>query len=162
MVVDSRERMRVVGLRPSTNVVQVVLVDGDKASFTVPFREEWKLADDERLNDYVEIRKRLVERMRRWKPDAACIEQLEGLALTMRPSMSWFKTAELRGVLAEATASEGIATEFRTDKNVTASIGTKAAECRADNAFWDKNLGSDFLKKYRQAVLVALSRIWEE
>jgi hypothetical protein len=152
--------MRVVGLLPSTNLVQVVLVDGDKTSFTVPFREEWKLADDRRLDDYVEIRKRLVERMRQWKPDVACIVQLEGLALKKaRPTMSWFKTAELRGVLAEATASEGIATEFRTEANVTTSLGMKAADCRADNGFWDKNLGSDFLKKYREVVLVALSRI---
>jgi hypothetical protein len=155
--------MKVVGLLPSTSVVQVVLVDGDKTSFTVPFREEWKLADDKRLDDYVEIRKRLVERMKQWKPDVACVVQLEGFALKKaRPTMAWFKTAELRGVLAEASRSEGIATEFRSEANVTASLGAKkAADYRADDAFWDKNVGADFLKKYREVVLVAVSRIWQ-
>src|SRR5712671_5843239 len=100
--------MKVVGILPSTSLVQVVLVEGDKVTFTVPFREEWKLADDRRLDDYVEIRKRLVERMKQWKPDMACVVQLEGFALKKaRPTMSWFKTAELRGVVAEATTSEG-------------------------------------------------------
>ncbi|MGO8994558.1 MAG: hypothetical protein ACLQVI_14670 [Polyangiaceae bacterium] len=151
--------MRVAGLLPSTNLVQVVLVDGNRTAFTVPFREEWKLADDRRLDDYVEIRKRLVERMKQWKPDVACIVQLEGFALKKaRPTMSWFKTAELRGVLAEAITSAGIATEFRTEGSVTASLGAKAADYRANNAFWDTNLGADFLKKYRDVVLVAFSR----
>jgi len=43
------QHMKVVALLPSTNLVQVVLVEGDTASFTVPFREEWKLADGSRL-----------------------------------------------------------------------------------------------------------------
>ena len=153
--------MKVVGLLPSTNLVQVVLVDGDSASFTVPFREEWKLADESRLDDYVEIRKRVVERMNQWEPDIVCIVQLEGLALSKaRPTMSWFKTAELRGVLAEASRSAGVETEFRTEAIVTASLGSKkAAEYRADDLFWNTNVGADFLKKYRQVVLVAFSRI---
>jgi len=152
--------MKVVALLPSTNLVQVVLVEGDAAHFTVPFREEWKLADESRLDDYVEIRKRLVERLNQWKPDAACIVPLEAFALSKsRPTIAWFKTAELRGVLAEAARSAGVKTEYRSEANVTAALGSKAAGYRADDAFWDKNVGADFLKKYRDVVLVAVSRI---
>jgi hypothetical protein len=153
--------MKVVGLLPSPSLVQVALVEGDPTTFTVPFRDEWKLADEGRLDDYVEIRKRLVEHMSHWNPDAVCIVPLEGFALSKgRPTMPWFKTAELRGVLAEAARSAGVATEFRNEATVSASLGLKtAAEYRRDDVFWDRNVGTGFLKKYRDVVLVAVSRI---
>lgn len=154
--------MRVAGITLSTKVMQIVLVDGDDVNFTVPFREEWVLSDDgqARLDDYVEIRKRLTERLSAWAPAAVCIEPLEPMALRGRNArVSMFKTAELRGVVAEASRALDLQTEFRSKsaKNEVGSV-RNAEQYRKDDSFW-KHLGNEFLKKYRDAALLALSRI---
>ncbi len=62
----------------------MVLVEGDAANFSVPFPEEWKVSSDERLEDYVKIRTRIVERVRGWQPNTVAIADLEPYALTLR------------------------------------------------------------------------------
>lgn len=154
--------MKVLALRPAPDKVSVVLVEGDQSSFTVPFRAEWPVsdADDTRIGDLCEIRKRIIEHVTQMQPDAICVTPFEPFALTKgKPSMSTFRTAELRGVLLEASHSTGRPTEQRDKKLVNATIGQrKAAQYTDDDAFWG-HLGTDFQKKYRDVTLVALSKI---
>jgi hypothetical protein len=156
--------MKVVGLNPSTTLVQVVLVEGDADNFSVPYREEWNLTSAERFEDYAQIRTRITERLTNWRADAVVVADLEPFALKRgKAQMSWFKTAELRGVLAEASHAAGTATEYRTQKSVGEDLGDRTAkEYQSDDTFWNKHLGDGFLKKYRQVVLLALSRIRSE
>jgi len=157
--------MRVAALDPFSKGVYFVLVEGDAASFAVPFHEEWGMAeaDDARLQDLAEIRKRVVEHLVRMKPDAVCVTPFEPFALTKgKPSMAAFRTAELRGVLAEAACASGCPTEFRANRDVNAGIGQrKAGQYSKDDAFW-AHLGKRFLKKFRDTAIVALSKVREK
>jgi hypothetical protein len=151
--------VKVVGIELDTASARVVLVDGDKVTFTVPSSEEWQLASNDRPGDYVEIRKRLVERISGWQPDMVCIEPLEPFALKRRIKMALVSTAELRGVLAEAVRSTGALVSFPFKASVNADIGTRDATAYVkDNAKWS-HLGPDFKKKFRPAVVLALSHI---
>jgi hypothetical protein len=119
------------------------------------------VGEEQRLGDYGQMRLRIMEHLRAWEPDVVAIADLEPYALKMRrASLAMFRTAELRGVLAEASHSSGVETLLRTQKAIGEDLGTRSAgQYHADDAFWDTHVGSDFLKKYRDAVLLALSCI---
>lgn len=150
--------MKVVAIELSTNVVRVVLVDGDASSFDVPFREEWLLSSANRCDDYVQIRKRLADRVKRWTPDVVCVEPVEPIALR-KASGGMMQTAELRGIVAEAAASEGASVEFPYKATIKTHLGGRdAATFAKDEAEW-QHLGADFLKKYRAAATIAVSHL---
>lgn len=150
--------MKVVGIELSTAVMRMVLVDGDKNAFAVPFRDEWELTSANRCDDYVQIRIRVVERIKRWEPDVVCIEPLESMALR-NANGAMIQTAELRGILAEAARSTGAVIEFPIKAVVNSHLGTHDAKGFArDDTQWS-HLGKDFLKKFRPAATIAVSRI---
>jgi hypothetical protein len=151
--------MRVVGVELVAAAVRVVLVEGDVSSFTVPDREELVLSSDDRPTDYVEVRKRLIERVRQWKPQVVCIEPLEPGAMRRGVRGATIQAAELRGVVAEAARSAGVPVEFHYRASVNANIGVRDADAYVkDDTEWS-HLGPGFLKKFRTAALLALSRI---
>lgn len=81
--------------------------------------------------------------------------------------MSWFETAELRGVLAEATHSAGFSLKIRSKGDITRSLNPPrrkggpparpANEFEKDDAFWAQIAADDLEKKYRHAALLAFS-----
>jgi hypothetical protein len=166
--------MRGIGAIPSTSAVLLVAVEGDGESITVPYKDEWKLSGDDRSRWYAEVRARLIERIRTSKADFVCIEDLEPMALKNgKPTLAWFRTAELRGVLAEASHTATVPVELRTSGAVTRAMspasprgsGIKrrpAAEFLKDEAFWLKLLGDGFPKKYREGALLVLSKMRAE
>jgi hypothetical protein len=113
--------MKVVGIIPRGAGVQIAFVVGTADGFEVRHHDEWVVRQEEgRLDDYVQIRTRLIEHLRAWQPDYVCIAPLEPAALKFdpehperRPTMAMFRTAELRGVVAEASTAFGAVTEFR-------------------------------------------------
>ncbi|MFC1654180.1 hypothetical protein ACFL2F_00095 [Myxococcota bacterium] len=155
--------MRVLAISVKAATLQLVRAEGEDKKFTIPYKDEWSISGSNRLEDYVEVRKRLRERIETSMPDVICIAQLEAMALSMgRPTMAWFLAAELRGIVAEAACSTGVATEYRRKGAVSKSMGKrKAKEYAGDNDFWVSALGSKFPKKYRDTALLAVSRIRE-
>jgi hypothetical protein len=149
--------MKVVAIELSTTTVRIVLVEGDKTTFDVPYREEWSLASPKRCDDYVEIRKRAVDRIQKWKPDVVCIKPLEPMALR-RASGGMIQTAELRGVLTEAAAAAGFVVEFPYKASVNGHFGGGAKGFARSDVEW-VHLGADFLKKFRPAATLAVSRL---
>lgn len=159
--------MRVVVLDPSTASLTVIVVQDDESQpgkYELIFREEWKLDVGDRPKSLVTLRKRLLERLREeWKPDAVCIKPLEPMALKSGAQFSWFHTAEIRGVAAEAAASVCDATEFRYASTVSKTIGARKKQDYADDtAFWNDTFGTGVPKKYQAAVLIGVSRIRQE
>jgi hypothetical protein len=157
--------MRVVGIIATTSNARVVMLEGDPTKFTVEYRDKWILTATNRLDDYVEYRKRLQGYVTSWKPDAVCIEQLDGGALApgspARPTLAWFQTSELRGVLAEAARAAGALVEMRSKPTTRATVGSRTVgEYRKDDAFWAP-LGKGFLKEFRDPALLALSKMKE-
>ena len=151
--------MRVVGVELVATAVRVVLVDGDVSSFTVPDREELVLSSEDRPADYVEVRKRIVERVRSWKPEVVCIEPLEPSGMRRGVKGATIQAAELRGVVAEASRAAGVPVEFHYRATVNANVGVRDANAYVkDDTEWT-HLGPTFLKKFRTAAVLALSRI---
>jgi hypothetical protein len=73
--------------------------------------------------------------------------------------MGVVQTAELRGVLAEAARAAGATVEFPFRATVNANIGQRDSDAYVkDDTQW-AHLGTDFLKKYRVAAVLALSRV---
>jgi hypothetical protein len=144
-------------------------VDGDRHRIVLDYTDEWKLADDDRLSWYAELRSRLVERIARTKPDCVVILSLEPAALIggSNVRMSWFETAEVRGVLAEGARTACANVELRSNGGVTRALNPPrkkdapksrpAAEFLKDDSFWTSVSPASFAKKYREAALLALS-----
>lgn len=161
--------MKVLSIDPSSKGLKLALVDGDAKAFKVPFKTTWPVDDEDRLASLVEIRKRLLETLAALAPDVVCVIPLEPMALrggkrgspdaVGRARMSWFHTAELRGVIAEGARSTIKAVEFRAKAAVTRGMGGRGASFIDDEAFWEKELGPDFPKKYREVVLVGVSKL---
>jgi len=163
--------MKVIGLIPQTSSVLIAALESDRSSVALRYRDEWRLAGTDRPRWYGELRDRLIERIRSVGPDWVCVSPLEPMALRAgRARVSWFQTAEVRGVLAEAACAAGIRVEFRTQGAVTRSMspappkgsGEKrksAAAFVSDDEFWSSTIGDDFPKKYREAALLAISRM---
>lgn len=152
--------MKVVAFFPKHGELQVVLVDGTRDAFKIDFYEGWSVGDEDRIADYVSIRKRVAERVQSWAPDAVCIAPQEPAALRGGARLAMFATAELRGVVAEASRSVCSMTLYRTAAKVSKSIGDrKTAEYIDDEAFWR---GHDLPKKFRGAALIALSYMSEK
>lgn len=163
--------MRVVGVVPSTTAVTIVAVDSDGAQLTVGFKVEWKMAGASRAAWYAEVRTRFTEYMRSSPPACVSIAPVESMNLRYAQA-SWFETAELRGVIAEAAHSAGIAVEMRSKADITRALNpprqkggpraVPAADFEKDEAFWERVVAADLEKKYRQAALLAFSRCLEK
>jgi hypothetical protein len=163
--------MRGIGLVAHTSSVEVVVVEATGEAVTVPYRDEWKVGEDERPRWYAELRTRLTERLRTPLADFACIEDLEPMALKKgTPVKSWFKTAEVRGVLAETVFSMGVEVEYWSSGDVTRALspappkgsGIKrpsAASFVANDSFWDELVKDPLPKKYREATLMVYARL---
>ena len=153
--------MKVVGIVPSPSAIFVAFLDSTKTTIACPFHDEWNLSSADRPNDYVALRARLVEKLEQWRPDAVCITAFEPFALTKgRAQASWFKTAEVRGVVVEAARSVVPDTEVRSKRTIKTSMGGQSVEtCVKDDAFWQRRLATSLPKKYRESALLALSRI---
>ena len=156
--------MKVVGIVPSPSAVLIAYLESTAGPTSCHFHDEWNLSGSDRLNDYVALRTRLVERLQQWRPDTVCITAFEPFALTKgRAQASWFKTAEVRGVVAEAARSVVSHTELRSKKTIKTSMhGKSVDECVKDDALWIARLAFTIPKKYREGALLALSRIDEE
>lgn len=153
--------VKVVGIVPSPSAVFLAVLESTSAGLVCLFQDEWNLSEPDRLGDYVALRKRLVERLVQMHPDVVCITAFEPFSLMKgKPQASWFKTAEVRGFLAEAARSVVPATELRSKMTIKTSMGKSVEDCRKDDALWAR-LASDLPKKYRDAALLALSRIDE-
>jgi hypothetical protein len=153
--------MKVVGIVPSPSSVIVTRLDSDQDGIVCAFHDEWKMTASDRLSDYVTLRARLVEKLQQWQPDAVCITALEPFALKMgKAQASWFKTAEIRGVVAEAARSVMQGTYLRPKVAVGKGMGGRRVdECIADDALWQGALNKEIPKKYRESALLALSWI---
>lgn len=161
--------MQALGIVPSTSSVIVVAVDGDLGGITVPYKDEWKMSGPKREAWYAELRKRLIEKVQCNQPDVVVITSVEPMALRQGVSMSWFETAEVRGVLAEAAHAAGVAVDIRGLAAVTRALNppkTKgsppsrpASEFIDDDAFWTKIVNEQLPKKYRKAALFAVSSL---
>jgi hypothetical protein len=161
--------MIVLVLAPQPKAVTILAADGDRSSIIIPFTDEWKMSGTDRPRWYGELRARLIERARSLAPQVLCIQQLEPMALKRgRPRISWFHTAEVRGVVAEAAHEVRTQVEFVTQGDVTRAMsptparesGKKrrpAADFMKDDSFWATVLRSELPKKYREAALLALS-----
>lgn len=154
--------MKVVGIVPSPSAILIAFLDSTGTAIVCPFCDEWSLSAADRLDDYVALRARLVEKLEQWKPDTVCITAFEPFALTKgRAQASWFKTAEVRGVVAEAARSIVAATELRSKRTIKTSMeGKNVDACVKDDTLWQRLTGS-LPKKYRESALLALSRIDE-
>gem|GEM_PF-5755283 len=82
--------------------------------------------------------------------------------------LSWFGTAEIRGVLTEAAHAAGVAAELRSKADITRALNPPrkkgdpkqrpGADFEEDEAFWSSVFSGTLQKKYRQAALLAYSR----
>lgn len=153
--------MKVVGLDPSPKSVNVVFLEKTADGVICQFHEAWDIPKGDRLAGYVKLRKRIVEKLTGWDPKSVCITAFEPIALKKgRPKASWFKTAEMRGVVAEAARSLGDGVELRQRATVKKRMDKrKVADLLVDEEFWATALTAAIPKKYREAALLALSRI---
>lgn len=163
--------MRVVGVDPSRESVIIVVVDYAASKITVSYKDEWKMSGTNRSQWYAEVRTRFMERLRDVKPACVSIAPVESQGLR-HARFSWFETAELRGVVAEASHSAGVVSEMRSKSDITRSLHPPkkkgdpklrpASEFEKDDAFWLSILTSALEKKYRPAALLAYSRALEQ
>jgi hypothetical protein len=153
--------MKVVGIDPSPRSVSIAFLEALPAGVACQFHETWDIAPGDRLGSYVTIRKRLVEKLQLWAPQNVCVTAFEPITIKLgRPKTTWFKTAEVRGVVAEAARSLGKGVELRPRNTVKRCMDKgKVADLLVDDAFWATALTSQIPKTYRQAALLALSRI---
>lgn len=145
----------------------LVLVDSDGIVMTVPFKDEWKMSGPKREAWYAELRKRLIEHLQSIQPQMVAIAAVEPMALRRGVSLSWFDTAEIRGVLAEAAHSAGIAVEIRSSAAITRALNPPrkkgsppskpSSDFLEDDAFWTETIEGQLPKKYRKAALLAFT-----
>jgi hypothetical protein len=156
--------VKAVGIEAKGAALLIVGIEKDGDNVQVFFSDEWKASSDgDRAEKYVELRKRLVERLKGWNPDAVCVAPIEAKAISNGyPSVSWFKAAELRGVAAEAARSVCKDTTFRGKAQVSKRVGSRKRDAYLkDDNFWQELLGKKLAKKYRSTALLALSKLRE-
>jgi len=159
--------MVVIGLDPFPRGVRVVVVSGEpkKPNGTpkVTLHTTYEFSEDEhRAAGLAQVRTRLTSLFEQEKPDRVLVEPLEQQSLRgpnkRNVNMSWFESAELRGVASEAAHSANCNVSTRSRAEITRSMGTrKGAEYLEDDAFWENDVEGDLPKAYRAAALMAIS-----
>ena len=153
--------MKVVGIDPSPRSVNIAFLEKTPDGVVCHFHDAWDIAAGDRLGAYVTVRKRLIENLQVWQPDSVCITAFEPMSLLKgKPGATWFKTAEVRGVIAEAARSLKKNVELRMRNTVKKSMDQGAVkDLLGNDAFWATALTASIPKKYREPALLALSRI---
>lgn len=155
--------MKVVALDPHPSEVLAVVVEGRGEDCAITYYVCIEAGKGARAEGLAAIRMRVCDLVKTQAPDEVVYKPLENEALKPASKrniqMSWFQTAEVRGVAAEAAHSAGFPVAARDAASVTRSLGGRAGrDYVADDAFWrdqvDGNLSN---KKFRVAALMALS-----
>ncbi len=158
--------MKVLAVQPSSRGVAIAVASGDAGAVTITYTAKFEFAEhEERPAGLAQIRTRLQTLIGDQKPDCVVIDPLEQHAINAQRkfiSMSWFLTAEVRGVAAEAAHAAGVPTGFRDGATVTRTIGTrKGADYVKDDDFWTNEVTGKVLKGRRGVALLAISRVRE-
>lgn len=157
----SANTWKVLGIAPSPNVILVVLVSNKGDSYVVSMKDAWNLDNyPDRGEAYKNIRTRFCDMISTHQPDRICVKSLERSAIR-NAGVSWFSTAEIRGVLQEAAASCGVTYESRGRAEVGKIFGgKKVTTCLTDDTFWN-DLHVDVPKKFREPCLLAIASLRE-
>jgi hypothetical protein len=156
--------VKVLGLEPHPDEVLVALVGGDaSANPTIIYYDSFATGEGSRAAGLSAIRTRVHGLITAEKPELVFVKPLEPEAVKpanrRNINLSWFQTAEVRGVVLEAAHSVGAVTELRGAASVSQTIGSRSGkEYVADNDYWTSSVnGSLKNKRYRPVILMAIS-----
>jgi hypothetical protein len=155
--------MTVLALEPHSDHVLVVMVQLDGADPTIRLYDTYDLGSAGRPAGLAAIRTRIHELVSSKRPELVVVKDSEALTPATKKyvAASWFRTAEVRGVVLEAAHTAGARTEARGAAAVSRTIGARRGkEYVADDRYWAEQVrGTLTNKKYRPAALMAISAL---